>query len=199
MPDIAAQAGIAGRAIDLHGEPWRTEPRRSGGGQAEARAACCPSCAEYDKWVCPSCARRNRWVYAMGGYAGRPYLELCAEARRTAGRDGEQQYLDMCMKRDEERSIELANARSAREASRRADAAAAACLRQSAEIQLAMDELRTHPAVAAVLEGSAGPDLTRAEIESGLRTAMGLTAREPTPYQASMPPVDDLAHAIGLR
>lgn len=102
MPTIAEQAGIAGRLIDLHGELWQTEPPRPDGGQAKARAACCPSCAGYDKWVCSSCARYDKWVYGMGGYASRRYTELCAEARATAGPGGEQRYLDMAMEADEE-------------------------------------------------------------------------------------------------
>lgn len=156
-------------------------------------AACCGYC-------CPGCTRLDRWVNGMGGFAGAQYIALCREAREVAGPGmAAWRYLELAQQVDEEHEIELADAASARAASRRADAAAAACLRQSAEIQLAMDELRTHPAVAAVLEASARPDLTRAEIESGLRTAMGLAAREPAPYEVAMPPVSDLARQIGIR
>jgi hypothetical protein len=38
-----------------------------------------------------------------------------------------------------------------------------------------------------------------AEIGLRLRAAMGLAGKPPTEYEASMPPVGDLARTIGLR
>jgi hypothetical protein len=89
-------------------------------------------------------------------------------------------------------AIELAN----RQASRRADAAAAACLQQSAEIMLAVDELRADPRVARALED---PGRSGAEVATELRASMGLEARPATSYETTLPPVGDLARTIGLR
>jgi hypothetical protein len=192
---LSAQAGITGRVIDLHGEPWRTEPRLPSGGQATACAACAP--------CCPGCTRLDAWVGSLGGYASARYIGLCNEAREATSSPGESwQYLEMAQRSDEEHAaspgrwlaeaIELAN----RQASRRADAAAAACLQQSAEIMLAVDELRADPRVARALED---PGRSGAEVATELRASMGLEARPATSYETTLPPVGDLARTIGLR
>ena len=108
MSGIHAQAGITDCVINLHGGAWQEE-----------RTACSPDCARFDKWVT-----------GLGGITGSRFAALCTEARETAGPGGMWRYLDMAMSLDEEHAagagkwlaeaIELANARSAREASKRA-------------------------------------------------------------------------------
>jgi len=79
-------------------------------------------------------------------------------------------------------------------------AAVDALLSRSEQVTLAMDELRADPRVARLLDDDLeGPGLTREEIESGMRAAMGLAAPAPGPSGVAMPPVGDLAHVIGLR
>ncbi len=195
MRTISAQAGTGGQVIDLGAAPWRTEPRRPDSGQAKACAAC--DCC------CPGCTQLDKWVNGMGGYASAPYIALCNEARESTSSPAEQwRYLEMAQAADEEHAaspgrwlaqeIELANAA----ASRRADAAATACLQQSTEIMLAVDELRADPRVARALED---PGLSAAEVAMELRASMGLEARPATSYEAALPPVGDLARTIGLR
>lgn len=146
----------------------------------------------------------DAWVAGLGGYASQRFRKLHDEARELAGPGGYWQYLDLARQVDEEHAagagrwlaaVELANAREAR---RRGEEAAAAALRRSAEIKLAAEQLLADPRLA-------GPDtgpragLTRAETDLELRAAMGLAARAPTEYEAMLPPVSDLAAAIGLR
>lgn len=149
----------------------------------------------------------DAWVASMGGFTSGRFGALHAEALEFAGPGGYGDYLDMARALDEAHAanagkalaagVELANARSAQAATMRAEAAAAEVLERSTAIQLAMEELRTHLTDEPWF--SAGPGLTTAEVEIELRASLGLTTRPPTPYEASMPPVADLARRIGLR
>jgi hypothetical protein len=202
---LSAQAGITGRVIDLHGEAWRAEPRRPDSGQTKACAACAP--------CCPGCTRLDKWVNSLGGFASARYIGLCNEAREATSSPGEQwRYLELAQAADEEhaaspgrwlagQAIELANARSARRASMRAAeaAAATAVLKRSEALELAVGQLLADPRLAGTPGFSAGAGLAAAEVASELRIAMGMANRPPTEYEASMPPVGDLAHMIGLR
>jgi hypothetical protein len=80
-----------------------------------------------------------------------------------------------------------------------AEAAATGLAERSAAIQLAVGQLLSDPRLAGDPDGGAGPGLGSAEVASRVRSAMGLAAREPTPYEATMPPVDSLARSIGLK
>jgi len=205
VPAIAKQTGITGRVIDIHGEAWRAEPRRPGDGQAKARPACCDYC-------CPGCTRLDRWVASLGGYASARYIGLCAEARQSTSSPGEQwRYLEMAQAADEEhaagagrwlaREIELANARSAREARRAAlkaaEDAAADCLQRVTEIQLAVQQISER--LPADPDFSTGQGLSSAEVSRGLLAAMGLADPQSGRYEEPLPPVGDLARSIGLR
>lgn len=115
MTTISEQAGTGGRVINLASAAWRdkgSEPVPPGAARMMA-----------------DLARLDEWVGAMGGYAGRRFNELYREAVEFAGPDGATSYLDMARSLDEEHAasagkwlaeaaIELANARSAREAAR---------------------------------------------------------------------------------
>jgi hypothetical protein len=163
-PTVSAQAGNPGQVIDLHSGAWRTEPRRPGAGQAKARAACCSYC-------CPDCTRLDRWVNGMGGYVSTRFIALCNEAREMAGISGQWRYLEMAQAADEEHAatadghlaaeLELANARSARAASRRGEDEAAALLQRVDEIQLAAGRLSEHPRLAADPHFGSGPGPVR--------------------------------------
>lgn len=201
MSGIHAQAGITGPVVNLHGGAWQ-----------EDRTACCQDCAKVDEWVA-----------ALGGFTGTRYVALCGEARETAGPGGMWRYLDMARAIDEGNVVDMAfgqeQAGMVRELVRRLDAAAEArqrrsaeirlaqdqaaieeCLSRSAEVALAMDDLRADPRVARILDAELnGPGLSPAEVGLELRASMGLATRPPTPYEAGMPPVADLARMIGLR
>jgi hypothetical protein len=187
---IFEQAGADGQVIDLHGATW-TEPRPSGGGQAKDRPACCPACA-----------RDDEWADSLGGYSSDQYIALYREAVEFAGEGGTTQYLDMCQSLDREHAatpgkwlaeaIELV-------AARRADAAAAAVLERVNEIALAVDQLAEDPRLADGPDFSTRPPMGRAEVDVELRAALGLAVRAPTVYEAMLPPVGDLARAIGVK
>jgi hypothetical protein len=80
-----------------------------------------------------------------------------------------------------------------------AEAAATGLAERSAAIQLAVGQLLSDPRLAGDPDGDAGPGMGSAEVGLRLRTAMGLAGKPPTEYEASMPPVGDLARTIGLR
>lgn len=80
-----------------------------------------------------------------------------------------------------------------------AEAAATGLAERSAAIQLAVGQLLSDPRLAGDPDGDAGPGMGSAEIGLRLRAAMGLAGKPPTEYEASMPPVGDLARTIGLR
>lgn len=199
---ISQQAGLSGRVIDLHGEPWQSPPRSPDTGPAATRQACCPDCVRYD-----------RWVATLGGYASSRYIALCNEAREMAGHAGQFRYLNLAREVDEEhaaaaggwlaREIELANAESTRRAEQAArqaaENAAAGILQRGNEIKLAVQQLHDHPRLAADPDFSAGPGMGSAEIAHCLRMAMGLTSRPQTPYEESLPPVADLGRRMGVR
>jgi hypothetical protein len=145
-----------------------------------------------------------------GGIRGPQFAALRAEALEFAGPGGGYTaYLDMARRLDEAHAavagetlaaaIELAEAQSIREAERRAERAAAAVLRRSSELRLAVEALSRHPHLAADPDSDAGPGMGSAELGHRLRIAMGLASRAPTAYEAMLPAVGDLAHAIGLR
>jgi hypothetical protein len=144
----------------------------------------------------------DHWVAGMGGYASDRFTALHGEALEFAGPDGYSAYLTMAQALDEGHAAHSARrqaGRRARAAARRTEEAAAAVLERSTEIRLAMDELLAHPRLADAPDLSAGPPLTAAEVALELRASMGLATRPPSLYEASLPPVADLARTIGLR
>jgi hypothetical protein len=204
MSSISAQPGGGGGVIDLAASTWRTRRR---GERGNGETACCEDCNRFDGWL-----------DSIGGIAGARYAELRAEAIEFAGPgDGAAAYLEMCAQLDRDHAaaagktlaaaeVELANAnaRSARAATRRAEAAAAATLRRAAEIKLAADRLSEHPRLAGdPSDDPAGfstrAPMGRAEVDLELRAALGLASRAPTAYEATLPAVGELARTIGLR
>ena len=126
-------------------------------------------------------ARIDAWVGKMpGAFAGRQFAGLYREAVEMAGPRGAWRYLDLVREIDEgwvpgealvelAAEVELANARSTREATRRAGDAAAAVLQRVDDIRLAVDALSAHPRVAMALDSGAGPGLSGAEVALELR------------------------------
>lgn len=151
-------------------------------------------------------ARFDKWVAALGGYASRQFRALHDEAREFGGPDGYWPYLDLARQVDEEHAagagrwlaeaVELANARTA---SRRAEAAAAAALQRSAEIQLAAAEVLADPRLSGDPDFGGRPQMSPAETAHEVRALLGLARRAPSAYEAQLPPVADLARAIGVR
>jgi hypothetical protein len=151
-------------------------------------------------------ARFDRWVASLGGYGSERYAALLGEAYEFAGPDGLVSYLEMAReidaaheahKRDRAaRGLAIVRAEAARRAG---NAAASATLRRCNEIRLAADVLLADPRLADAADFTTRAGMTRAEIDAELRAAMGLAARAPSAYETQMPPVGDLARAIGLR
>ncbi|WP_300611074.1 hypothetical protein [Trebonia sp.] len=147
----------------------------------------------------------DAWVAGMGGYAGARLAALHREAVEFAGPDY-WAYLDMARRVDEEHAAgagrwlaEVVRLANARRAARRAEAAAAATLRRVTEIQLAAARLGGHPRLAADPDFGTRTGMSSAEAALELRAAMGLANRAPSAYQAMLPPVGDLARAIGVK
>lgn len=219
MPTISAQAGITGRVIDLHAGVW-TEPDRHGGGRAEDRGACCEDCAPFDRWVASLGGYASRPFLSLWDEA-REFAGpgRCMEYLDMARAIDEGRLIDLVSSEEQAAVQNAENAGMVRELVRRLDAAASArrrraaeiqlaedqaaietCLHRSAEVKLAMDELRADPRVARILDADlSGPDLSPAEVTLELRASMGLVNRPPSQYEAGMPAVGDLARAIGVR
>jgi len=83
-------------------------------------------------------------------------------------------------------------------ARRQAGHAAAAALRRSAEIKLAAEQLLADPRLAEP-DFSTRASMTGAEVALEARAMLGLARRAPSAWEAMLPPVGDLAHAIGVK
>jgi len=190
MLTISGQAGGDGQVIDLAQAAWCEVP---------------PFAAR----ILADKAKFDAWVNAMGGFASKRFTELYCEAVEFAGPAGITSYLDMARSIDEEHAagagkwlaeaVELANARTAREATRRTEAAAAATLKRVTEIKLAADRLASDPRLADGPDFSTRAPMGRAEVDLELRAAMSLATRAPGAYREMLPPVGDLAVMIGVK